>query len=154
MMFDTLLIELCTGRALVCLYCTNPNTAPTAHTKMPRYMSISPLTPPKPANRTWVRSGILMSASLAEALHARPIVITATHRALPNRIIDLVAIILRGETMQEATAVAKLFLAGRPRFLQDGSGLGAPSTAAARRSVLASDLHGSWVAASAGVRSM
>ena len=62
----------CTGRALVCLYCTRPKTAPMAHIRMPRYISVTPLTPPRPANVTCVRSGILMSASLANAFVARP----------------------------------------------------------------------------------
>ncbi len=62
----------CTGNALVCLYCTRPNRAPTPQSKMPRYISISPLMPPNPANLTSLREGILMSASPANTLVARP----------------------------------------------------------------------------------
>ena len=34
---------------------------------MPRYSRVEPLTPPSPSNFTWVRSGMLMSASLPSA---------------------------------------------------------------------------------------
>ena len=58
----------CTGSALVCLYCTRPNTAPTPQMSIPRYISVDPLTPPSPSNFTWAKSGIFMSASPAKAV--------------------------------------------------------------------------------------
>src|SRR5439155_5551100 len=57
----------CTGRALVCLYCTRPNAAPIKQITMPRYISVKPLTPPKPSNLTVSSAGILISASLPKA---------------------------------------------------------------------------------------
>src|ERR1035438_1185703 len=54
-----------TGRALVWVYWISPKTAPTKHRAMPMYISEIPLRPPRPSNLTWVRSGILISASLA-----------------------------------------------------------------------------------------
>src|SRR4051812_22847505 len=56
----------CTGSALVWLYCTNPKTTPMAQMSNPRYMSVAPLMPPSPLNATLLRSGILISASLAD----------------------------------------------------------------------------------------
>src|SRR5437773_2891204 len=65
MVFDTLAMLSCTGSALVWLYCTQPKIAPMAQITIPRYINVTPLTPPRPGNVTCVRSGILMSASLA-----------------------------------------------------------------------------------------
>src|SRR4051812_27106318 len=62
----------CTGSALVCMYCTKPKMAPMAQTMMPKYMSDKPLAPPKPGNFTWLKSGILISDSLAKALVEQP----------------------------------------------------------------------------------
>src|SRR5439155_17243751 len=68
MVFETLRIESCTGRDLVCLYCTSPKIAPTAQIRIPKYISVTPLIPPRPSNLTGARSGMLMSASLAATL--------------------------------------------------------------------------------------
>ena len=44
--------------------------APMAHITMPKYISVTPLTPPKPSKVTASSGGILMSASLARRLAA------------------------------------------------------------------------------------
>src|SRR5438445_5812161 len=62
----------CTGRALVCLYCTNPKIAPMKQIRMPKYIKVVPLTPPRPANLTASKGGILISASLPKAAVDRP----------------------------------------------------------------------------------
>src|SRR5438067_2818608 len=67
MVWETFAILSWTGRALVCIYCTSPKTAPMAQITIPMYMRVTPLMPPSPSNLTFVRSGMLMSASLAEA---------------------------------------------------------------------------------------
>src|ERR1019366_630161 len=66
-MWDTLAIEECTWSALVCVYWMRPKAAPIAQITMPRYISVTPLTPPKPSKWTCVSSGILMSASPARS---------------------------------------------------------------------------------------
>jgi len=40
---------------------------PTIHTNKPKYIMDTPLVPPKIGNFTWVKSGRMMSASLANA---------------------------------------------------------------------------------------
>src|SRR5208282_4692162 len=72
MMFDTSPMLLCTGNDLVCLYWTRPKAAPKAHITMPRYINVTPLTPPKPAKVTCVRSGMLMATSPANTFVAKP----------------------------------------------------------------------------------
>src|SRR5581483_4550115 len=72
MVFDTFPIEGCTGKALVCLYWISPKIAPTAQIRIPRYISVGPLTPPKLPNFTVSNGGILISASLANAPSAPP----------------------------------------------------------------------------------
>src|SRR5437867_8506525 len=56
---------LCTGRALVCLYCTRPKAAPMKQITMPQYISVVPAMLPKPLNLTASSRGMWMSASLA-----------------------------------------------------------------------------------------
>src|SRR5579871_3890334 len=46
--------------------------APMTHITIPKYINAFPLIPPSPLNCTGPRSGILMSASLANALLAKP----------------------------------------------------------------------------------
>src|SRR5690348_14654501 len=65
MVLETFAMLSCTGRALVCWYCTSPKAAPTRHTRMPRYISVTPLMPASPPKWTVVRSGMTMSDSLA-----------------------------------------------------------------------------------------
>src|SRR5690348_16537549 len=67
MVLETRAMLPCTGRALVCLYCTRPKTIPMTQMASPAYISVMPLTPPRPPNFTVVRSGITMSDSLAYA---------------------------------------------------------------------------------------
>jgi len=64
-MWDTSRMESCTGRALVWLYCTRPNTAPITQITKPTYIKAVPLKPCNPANFTVSSGGIWMSASLA-----------------------------------------------------------------------------------------
>src|SRR5258708_7004149 len=66
MVWETLAMLSCTGKALVWRYCTTPKIAPMAQMRMPRYIRAEPLMPPKPSNLTLERSGILMSASPAK----------------------------------------------------------------------------------------
>jgi hypothetical protein len=64
--FETVLMDLCTGRFLVCTYCSRPNSAPSAHTTNPSMSTVFPVSEP-PRNETACRSGMLMSDSLARA---------------------------------------------------------------------------------------
>src|SRR6266478_3747824 len=65
MVLETLAMLSCTGRALVCLYCTRPKAAPMKQITMPQYISVVPAMPPRPLNFTVSNCGIWMSASLA-----------------------------------------------------------------------------------------
>src|ERR1035437_5234897 len=77
-MWETLDMDECTWRALVCVYWTRPKAAPTAQSRMPRYISVTPLMPPKPSKRTCVRSGILISASPARSAEVKDAAKVAT----------------------------------------------------------------------------
>src|SRR6185437_10916726 len=70
--FETFAMDSCTGSALVCLYWMRPKIAPTTHMKMPKYINAMPPTPPRLLKCTPARSGMLISASLAKALLAKP----------------------------------------------------------------------------------
>src|SRR5438552_3730433 len=65
MVLETLAMLSCTGRALVCLYCTRPKAAPMKQITMPQYISVVPAMPPRPLNLTVSNRGMWMSASLA-----------------------------------------------------------------------------------------
>ena len=67
MISETFCMESWTGRALVCLYCTRPKIAPIPQIKIPKYIRVIPLRPPRASNFTKLRSGSLMSASPARA---------------------------------------------------------------------------------------
>src|SRR6185436_2037518 len=83
-----------------------PKAAPTKQRKMPMYISVAPVIPPKPANFTASSGGMMISASLAEAPNASPI-------AINNNVqyrIDFIAIRIRRETMQNGLALANHYL--------------------------------------------
>src|SRR5437588_9494997 len=97
---------LWTGSALVCLYCTNPNAAPSRQITSPPYISAAPLTPPKPSNLTVSKGGIWMAPSLAWAPVAAKRVMNPT--TIQNQYL-LFLINLRRATMQNRARDCQYF---------------------------------------------
>src|SRR5437870_2204899 len=96
MVLETVAMLSWTGSALVCLYCHIPKIAPIKQIKMPKYIKVVPLTPPRPANLTASNGGILISASLPKAAVDRP---KMARMSTPQNHRLLFLIIYRAETM-------------------------------------------------------